>query len=314
MSKYNLVNISKHSSHLDLTRWEFTQLLKTQKDLNPWYYWTQGMASWRPVSQSTDIKMWLSTNWTEDQIRPDSQSLFEKNPLNEFEVVEYSETKPDPKSEFMVAKFSGQVFDFEDSLKAKHLDGHDFKILDDASKNNKDPKAKDFEATVKVDMQKFESTAKIEKSEIENNQFDATVKIEKSELEADKLVKNQKIKSHDETFAPDTVSHKKHNRRYPRVKGRLRTIITNKSKAFMTFTKDISLGGIQVENPIPPDLFNTEIEVYLSDPTGKKSILFRCHPVGEQTNLNRFSFAKADEKNLQKLSQWLDDLAKQSAA
>lgn len=107
---------------------------------------------------------------------------------------------------------------------------------------------------------------------------------------------------------------KKHDRRYPRVKGRLRTIITNKSKAFMTFTKDISLGGIQVENLIPHDILNSEIEVYLSDPTGKKSILFRCHPVGDMKNPCRFSFAKADEKSLLKLSQWLDDLAKIGAA
>ncbi|MBL7545485.1 MAG: hypothetical protein JNL11_16825 [Bdellovibrionaceae bacterium] len=111
----------------------------------------------------------------------------------------------------------------------------------------------------------------------------------------------------------DTAT-KRHNRRYPRIKGRLRTIITNKSKAFMTFTKDISLGGIYVENTIPQDILNSEIEVYLSDPTGKKSILFRCHPVGDMKNPCRFSFAKADERNLLKLSQWLDDLAKISAA
>lgn len=82
----------------------------------------------------------------------------------------------------------------------------------------------------------------------------------------------------------------------------------------MTFTKDISLGGIYVENTIPQDILNSEIEVYLSDPTGKKSILFRCHPVGDMKNPCRFSFAKADERNLLKLSQWLDDLAKISAA
>jgi hypothetical protein len=114
--------------------------------------------------------------------------------------------------------------------------------------------------------------------------------------------------------AAQAAANKKHNRRYPRIKGRLRTIITNKSKAFMTFTKDISLGGIYVENNIPQDILNSEIEVYLSDPSGKKSILFRCHPVGDMKNPCRFSFAKADEKNLLKLSQWLDDLAKISAA
>lgn len=356
MAKYHLVHIDSKKTFFNLSRLEMVNKLKQASDLHNWFCWYPGIAQWKQVNQAHEIREWMTTHWTEDQPMPPWQDLFitrARSESQDFEVVEFNDspalTPPpvptDPKTEFIVSGFSGQVFDFDESLKDKHLNKDDFKILKD--KNRTGDEAIQFENTVKVDTtaNDFEKTISsstvltTEKTQtaIANSNFERTGKINLNETQHVNLeTVTSKIETVPDmtitkelptiekegslpenttpTLAQAVAGAKKHNRRYPRIKGRLRTIITNKAKAFMTFTKDISLGGIQVENNIPQDILNSEIEVYVSDPTGKKSILFRCHPVGDMKNPCRFSFAKADEKNLQKLSQWLDDLAKINAA
>lgn len=270
-----------------------------------------------------------------------------ENTTNDFEVVEYTESQtlnPPPvpeNAEFVISGFSGQVYDFDESTKSKTEISKDSDKAVSEKTVKVDISSVDFEKTSLSNTQsKFDNTVAVNNSgsdfdktrssttalTTENTAkitptaettFDQTDKVaikpmpentHKISSNIPNVKKSNDVPVHDDSSLEAKV--KKHNRRYPRIKGRLRTIITNKSKAFMTFTKDISLGGIQVENMIPQDILNTEIEVYLSDPTGKKSILFRCHPVGDTNNPCRFSFAKADEKNIQKLTQWLDDLAK----
>ena len=103
-------------------------------------------------------------------------------------------------------------------------------------------------------------------------------------------------------------------RKHPRVKGRLRTILTNKAKAFITYSKDISLGGISVEHNIPKEILQGEIEVYISDPSGRKSVVFRCNPIGSDSDASRFTFSKTDDKQLTKLTNWLDELGRGRAS
>lgn len=344
MAKYHLVHIESKGTYFNLTRLEMVNKLKQAGDPQNWFCWYPGIVQWKQVSQAHEVREWMAHPWTEDQSMPAWQDLFTKRARSEtqdFEVVEFNETPaaltPPPlpteqKSEFVVSGFSGQVFDFDESLKDKHLNSTGFKIIKDDVKNADE--VNKFENTVKVDTSATdfeqtntaiatavpENTSKINITEVEpvtakyENVSEMTITKEVPLLE--KTAPSQLVaplpNTANETAGNNTS--KKHNRRYPRINGRLRTIITNKSKAFMTFTKDISLGGIWVENNIPQDILNSEIEVYVSDPTGKKSILFRCHPVGDLKNPCRFSFAKADEKNLLKLSQWLDDLAKLNAA
>jgi hypothetical protein len=369
MSKYHLVHAESKGTFFNLTRLEMVNKLKQAGDLQNWFCWYPGIVQWKQVSQATEIREWMSHPWSDDQSMPAWHDLLTKRAREEtqdFEVVEFNENPmaltPPPlptqqKTEFAFSVFSGQIFDFDESLKDKHLNSAAFKIIKDDEKNADE--ANKLENTVKVDATATdfdktfsavthpitEGTVKIETSAADfektqtaittavpentskitiNDNETATGRLENvSDMTITKELPLLEKSAPPQTLAkPVNTAHaaganntsKKHNRRYPRINGRLRTIITNKSKAFMTFTKDISLGGIQVENNIPQDILNSEIEVYLSDPTGKKSILFRCHPVGDMKNPCRFSFAKADEKNLQKLAQWIDDLAKINAA
>lgn len=427
MAKYHLVHTDSKSTFFNLTRFEMVSKLKLVHDLNNWFYWYPGLQNWKQISQAAEVKEWMSFHWTEDQTMPPWQDLFTKRAKGkseDFEVVEFNDSPnliPPPlpaeseqiKTEFVISNFSGQVFDFDESLKDKHLNQKDFKIISENTVKV-DTNSADFdktvagntqlinEGTVKVDTTSTDFEKTVANASAQNFNSDKTMVIESKTSDLEKTVSTTTQLIHEKTMKVDTSGRdfdltmrsttaltsektltnatplasentekvqippppplpqfettksnplpdmtitkeiptlptipstpvvevqpqpvaqsndsqggKKHNRRYPRIKGRLRTIITNKSKAFMTFTKDISLGGIYVENMIPKDILNSEIEVYLSDPTGKKSILFRCHPVGDMANPCRFSFAKADEKALQKLSQWLDDLAKISAA
>lgn len=367
MAKYHLIHIESKDTFFNLSRLEMVNKLKQAGDLHNWFCWYPGVVQWKQVTQAYEVREWMTHPWTEDQPIPPWQDLFEKRArtaTQDFEVVEFNEApnlNPPPlpteqKNEFVVSGFSGQVFDFDESLKDKHMNAPGFKIIKEENKNeiNKfentvkvDTSANDFEKTVSGSTQlvnegtvKIEATGtdleKTQTSIANNNAFENTSKInldehilndnETGKIDAtlDMTITKElpmPEKASEPTESPIAVAYsaplntsKKHNRRYPRVKGRLRTIITNKAKAFMTFTKDISLGGIQVENNIPQDILNSEIEVYISDPTGKKSILFRCHPVGDMKNPCRFSFAKADDKSIQKLGQWIDDLTKTPAA
>ena len=332
MAKYHLVHTESKGTFFNLTRLEMVNKLKQASDLKNWFCWYPGIIQWKQVSQAKEVREWMAHTWTEDQSMPAWQGLLTTGVVGEsqdFEVVEFNDSPatplppplpPEQKTEFVVSGFSGQVFDFDESLKDKHLNSTDFKILNKDDKNTDD--SNKFESTVKVDTTAtdFENTHNGIAAVVPEN----TSKININEIEpvtgrfenvSDMTVTEEvPISNKTENAVAGNNTSKKHNRRYPRINGRLRTIITNKSKAFMTFTKDISLGGIQVENNIPQDILNSEIEVYVSDPSGKKSILFRCHPVGDTKNPCRFSFAKADEKNLQKLGQWIDDLVKTSAA
>lgn len=318
------------------------EIVKKHSDYHEWYYWTEGLQNWKLISQSPEVYEWLSFSWTESQPIPTLPTPFEtvkfskstsKNNNLPVDVVEFSETPTESETPASVLNFSGQVLEFQDSIKEKYMNSKEFKIVDDSGEKNTHPDQ--FEKTlpgIHMDSDRFEKTqtSVSSKPETENTQtlsnvtpgiFDKTASttIEAATpppptfQEAPKTTADNEFTQAQEQHALKQKD-KKHIRRYPRINGRLRTIITNKAKAFMTYTKDISLGGIQTENSIPKDIINTEIEVYISDPAGKKSILFRCHPVGDLHNPNRFSFAKADEKNLQKLAQWLDDLEKSQVA
>lgn len=124
---------------------------------------------------------------------------------------------------------------------------------------------------------------------------------------------NISVEFEEVTNAPKTPSIFANKRKHPRVKGRLRTILTNKAKAFITYSRDISLGGISVEHNIPKEILQGEIEVYISDPSGRKSVVFRCNPIAEG-DASRFTFSKTDEKQLTKLTNWLDELGRGRAS
>lgn len=336
MSKYYLFNKTNEEKFEQLNKKQLVEIVQKKSQPSDFYYWTQGLPNWKLVSESPEVLEWLSFTWNETQEIPPlpspyshisykSQKVIKETPDS---VVEFSDPTNDEKNKDPgILTFSGAVIDFEKADKSDILDQTHTNISNDPNR---------FENTMKFSN---ENTPKLEEtqsvSRIIAGSFDKTIttiqlpastpsKTDTNESpanpahiafhEIEKNTSNGHFHGNTDPINAAPKKEKKHTRRYPRIRGRLRTIITNKTKAFMTYTRDISLGGIQTENSIPQDILNAEIEVYISDPGGKKSILFRCHPVGDLNQPNRFSFSKADEKNLHKLDQWLRDLEKNQVA
>lgn len=146
---------------------------------------------------------------------------------------------------------------------------------------------------------------------VEVSPDDPTIIVDAQAEQSENITIEFEVVPPSESKKPSFFSDK---RKHPRVKGRLRTILTNKAKAFITYSRDISLGGISVEHSIPKEILQGEIEVYISDPTGKRSVVFICNPVEMNNDTHRFTFSKTDEKQLTKLTTWLDELSRGKAS
>ena len=97
-------------------------------------------------------------------------------------------------------------------------------------------------------------------------------------------------------------------RKYPRIRCKLRTIITDQSQAFLTYTEDVSLGGVKLQHPLPPEVLKNEIEIYITAPSGRTSIVFRCMAFQDKGGFYRFEFTEDMTNYKSHLASWLDSL------
>lgn len=99
-------------------------------------------------------------------------------------------------------------------------------------------------------------------------------------------------------------------RKFTRYDVKLRVIITNKKNTFLTFTKDVSLGGLQLMNDIPEYIFQGESEVFISGPNNRDNIKFKCKAIGDNQHKSRLQFEDSDQVLLEKLQLWIDHIVK----
>lgn len=97
-----------------------------------------------------------------------------------------------------------------------------------------------------------------------------------------------------------------HQRKFKRYVVRLKVIISNKQKTFLSYSRNISEGGILLEDRIPKYMFNEKSEVYVSSPNRREIIAFRCLPLGDEENPNRLIFQQSQREHLEKLRLWLE--------
>jgi hypothetical protein len=93
-------------------------------------------------------------------------------------------------------------------------------------------------------------------------------------------------------------------RRHPRYDIRFRVIIRNETLTFRTFTKDISMGGLSLENPIPEKLLEQKCQVFIGDLNSRENIRFMLSPT-ERADRRFFSFSGIEEAMSGKLAQWI---------
>ncbi len=148
----------------------------------------------------------------------------------------------------------------------------------------------------------------LESSPAPRHKIPDLIKLEDGEFEI--------IEFKDDLTEPDTtprvtksgIPTSEEKRKFPRIRCKLRTIITDQNQAFLTYTVDVSLGGVMLQHQIPLEIVKNKIEIYITAPSGKSSIVFRCKAVADQSGFYRFEFSEdlADYKS--HLASWLDSL------
>jgi hypothetical protein len=108
--------------------------------------------------------------------------------------------------------------------------------------------------------------------------------------------------------APEPQESGAEQRRAPRHDVRLKVIISNKEKTFLSYTVNVSLGGVMLEDKIPHDYFNSETEIFISSPKKNEFLAFRCTPVGDDKEPRRFSFGQISQDSLEKFQNWMSKL------
>ncbi len=96
-----------------------------------------------------------------------------------------------------------------------------------------------------------------------------------------------------------------HSRKYKRYGVRLRVIFIAKEKTFRTFTKDISEGGMMLEEKLPPEMCEMNLEVYLASPDQKVNIRLKASLVQNKNRQMSIKFCEINDKNLVILKNWL---------
>jgi len=84
-----------------------------------------------------------------------------------------------------------------------------------------------------------------------------------------------------------------------------RLMISNGEDSIITFSSDISLGGIRLAHELPTDFVGKECEIYIMNNETRESIQLACRGLGTGTNRIRIAFAEHDLDTLEKLLCWM---------
>lgn len=106
--------------------------------------------------------------------------------------------------------------------------------------------------------------------------------------------------------APVTAENKRRHKRYDL---RLRVILTNGQSTFRTFTRNISLGGVFLEHPVPANIVNTKCEIYIANMDNSSHIKFETKVITNTPDgPKHFSFSEMDTMFQDELAKWLAKL------
>lgn len=118
------------------------------------------------------------------------------------------------------------------------------------------------------------------------------------------------IESKEETKSEGPINWGE-KRQHKRVEVRFRCIIKSSSMTFRTFTKDVSLGGVALEDAIPNELLGNECTIYITGQNNKKNLKFKIK-VTNRPGAKFFSFENSDEVFMKELNVWLEQFLNDS--
>jgi hypothetical protein len=93
-------------------------------------------------------------------------------------------------------------------------------------------------------------------------------------------------------------------RRFERYSIRLRVVIFKGDQSFRTYTRDLSEGGMLLENKVPETFLDGTCEIFIGSPNLKENIQFHGEVIGDANNPHRFAFVEKGENSVQRMAQW----------
>jgi hypothetical protein len=94
-------------------------------------------------------------------------------------------------------------------------------------------------------------------------------------------------------------------RRFERFAIPFRLIIVSGERSFRTYSGDISLGGMSLQDPFPPQLLREKCTVFIGSKTAPENIELQCSFVGDPGDPCRVMFRGCDPVMLRKLEAWI---------
>jgi hypothetical protein len=110
--------------------------------------------------------------------------------------------------------------------------------------------------------------------------------------------------------APVSAPAGSSSRRHPRYKVRLHVVITVGVQTFNSPTRDVSLGGIALEEKLPPWTFGSYCRISIYKSTDAERIDLRCRIFADPRHPRRLQFIDPPEDGLARLKDWLEAMAK----
>lgn len=95
-------------------------------------------------------------------------------------------------------------------------------------------------------------------------------------------------------------------RKSPRVKLRLKVVVTDGSRSFRAYSVNVSLGGLLLEKRIPWSMNGKTCQVYLSNENSSESISFVARILSSGSDPFRLAFEECDPKYLIILQSWMN--------
>ncbi len=96
-------------------------------------------------------------------------------------------------------------------------------------------------------------------------------------------------------------------RRTKRYRIRLRVIVESESVTFRTFSRDVSLGGIFLEKPLPDSLKHIPCTLIIGLVDGSENIRFSAALTTSVNDRRRLRFVKGTRSHLETLLLWLQN-------
>ena len=107
-----------------------------------------------------------------------------------------------------------------------------------------------------------------------------------------------------QTLLPTSVDRRKN----PRFNARLQISIKSGNEVFKTFTKDVSISGFSLEEPVPEHLVGKTVEIEVAGPDLRSTLALKATPIADQKEKLRFAFLGSDPEAIQMLERWVKEL------